>query len=87
MSDVGRLLGIAPGDYFHYESGGVTLPIYHFRKLCILWNLDLFEIVELLKLFPVKGDYLAVFRGACRKEGKTPAQVLLEFIKIYAGLI
>jgi len=63
------------------------MPLDVFQKLCKLYELDYFEVCELLWLKPIGQDFIVCFRAACKKEGKTPLQVLFEFIKVYSDLL
>lgn len=70
-----------------YEKGENLPPLHRFQALADAYELDPFEVCEVLKLFPVPKDLLRQFRAACRREGKTPLQVVMEFMKVYAGLV
>lgn len=61
--------------------------LHQFKKLCELYELDPFEICELLwlKIFDAKD--LEDFREACKRCEATPKEELKTFLKVYANNI
>jgi transcriptional regulator with XRE-family HTH domain len=60
-----------------------TLNVTIFQRLCQELALDPFETLELLKLWPVPAKTVIRFRAACKREGTTPLQALLDFMEVY----
>lgn len=87
ISELARRLQVSHESLTHWERGKNVMPLDVFQKLCNLYELDYFEVCEILWLKPIGLDFIVCFRAACKKEGKTPLQVLHEFIKVYADLI
>jgi len=75
----------------HYEQGrdfkknnrGRHPLLHRFQAVCSGYGLDPFQVCELLRLQPVPKDLLRKFRSACREEGVTPLQALLDFMRVY----
>jgi len=87
ISELARRLQVSNDSLTCWEKGRNVMPLDVFQKLCNLYELDYFEVCEILWLKPIGLDFITCFRVACKKEGKTPLQVLLEFIKVYADLM
>ena len=79
-------LGITTGYYGPMELGKVHMRLWHFRRLCIILDLDPLEICELLRLPTVNRRDIQNFRAACRRLGTTPAQALADFLKTFIRL-
>ena len=62
-----------------YEHGRIVPQLHQFKKLCEVYQLDVFEIMELLRLNFMEKRDLKSFRTTCRAEGVTPAQALNDF--------
>lgn len=87
ISELARQLEVSDNALSAWEKGRLVMPLWVFQKLCNLYELDYFEVCEILWLKPIGLDFIVCFRAACKKEGKTPLQVLFEFIKVYSDLI
>lgn len=44
--DVAYLIDLNPVTFFNYESGSRKMPITVFRKLCVLYNVDMKETLK-----------------------------------------
>jgi len=74
-------------DTIHKAEHGKRVSLGLFKRFCeVLW-LDYFEVCELLYLKPIPLNVIKAFRASCKKEGKTPLQVLYEFIRVYSNLV
>ena len=51
FEDVALLLGIPPMTYYKYEKGSRKMPITIFKRLCILYNIDMSE--TLMKIYNI----------------------------------
>ena len=49
FEDVALLLGIPPMTYYKYEKGSRKMPVTIFKRLCILYNIDMSE--TLIKIY------------------------------------
>ena len=49
FEDVALLLGIPPMTYYKYEKGSRKMPVTIFKRLCILYNIDMSE--TLMKIY------------------------------------
>lgn len=87
ISELARRIQVPISSLSAWEKGKTMVPLEIFQKLCTLYELDYFEVCEILWLKPIGLDFIVCFRAACKKEGKTPLQVLFEFIKVYSDLI
>jgi len=86
-SELARRIGVTPDTMGFWEAGKVLMHMDSFRKICLEYDLDYFEIAELLRLKPIDLHYVISFRAACKREGKKPIQVILDFFKVYAELV
>ena len=87
ISELARRLQVSNNALADWEKGRNVMPLDVFQKLCNLYELDYFEVCEILWLNPISLSFIVCFRAACKKEGKTPLQVLFEFIKVYSDLL
>jgi transcriptional regulator with XRE-family HTH domain len=84
LHKVQELSGISKSSLSDFEHGRIVPQLHQFKKLCEVYHLDIFEIMELLCFnFMGKRD-LKNFRTACQNEGETPAEALRSFIIVYA---
>ena len=44
--EIAILLGISPMTYYNYEKGSRKMPITIFKKLCILYQIDMSKTLE-----------------------------------------
>ena len=49
FEDVALFLGIPPMTYYKYEKGSRKMPVTIFKRLCILYNIDMSE--TLMKIY------------------------------------
>lgn len=81
----GQAAGIPGFTIGQYEAARQFPPPHRLRALCLGYELDPFEVCELLRFYPVPRGLLRKFRTACKQEGKSPLEVLLEFIEVYVN--
>ncbi len=86
LAEVEALSAIPKSTLHDYEHGRIVPQLHQFKKLCGVYQLDIFEIMELLNLKFVEHRDLKTFRTACRYKGLTPAEALREFMLVYAHL-
>jgi transcriptional regulator with XRE-family HTH domain len=83
----GQAAGIPGFTIGQYEAARQFPPPHRLRALCLGYDLDPFEVCELLRFYPVPRGLLRKFRAACRKEGTTPLETLLNLIEVYVNEI
>ena len=84
LQKVQELSGISKSSLSDFEHGRIVPRLHQFKKLCKIYQLDIFEIMELLRLNFMEKKDLKNFRTACQNEGETPADALKAFIIVYA---
>jgi transcriptional regulator with XRE-family HTH domain len=84
LTEVEGMSGIFRSTLHDYEHGRIVPQLHQFKKLCSIYELDIFEIMELLNLKFVENRDLKTFRAACQYKGLTPAEALREFMLVYA---
>lgn len=84
LAAVEELSRIPKSSLHDYEHGRIVPQLHQFKKLCEVYQLDVFEIMELLRLNFMEKRDLKSFRTTCRAEGVTPAQALNDFMLVYA---
>lgn len=83
----GQATGIPGHTIGMYEAARQFPPPHRLRALCLGYELDPFEVCELLRFYPVPRGLLRKFRSACKKEGATPIATLINFIEVYVNEI
>ncbi|MFZ5449968.1 MAG: helix-turn-helix domain-containing protein [Thermodesulfobacteriota bacterium] len=86
LAEVEEMSAIPKSTLHDYEHGRIVPQLHQFKKLCQIYQLDIFEIMELLNLKFVENRDLKTFRTACHYKGLTPAEALREFMLVYAHL-
>jgi transcriptional regulator with XRE-family HTH domain len=84
LAEIEVMSGIPKSTLHDYEHGRIVPQLHQFKKLCEVYQLDIFEIMELLRINFIERRDLKSFRNACRNEGVTPAQALRDFMQAYA---
>lgn len=84
LAAVEELSRIPKSALHDYEHGRIVPQLHQFKKLCEVYQLDVFEIMELLRLNFMEKRDLKSFRTACRAQEVTPAQALRDFMIVYA---
>lgn len=85
LAELERRFGMAHHYMGLYEKGIKPMPLWVFRKICQEFTLDPLEIMELLKVKPIPLNLIIRFRVACRREGTTPRQALMDFLRVYVS--
>ena len=83
LAEVEELSRIPKSTLHDYEHGRIVPQLHQFKKLCEVYQLDVFEIMELLRLNFMEKRDLKRFRSACHHKGMTPAQALRDFMLVY----
>lgn len=85
LRQVDAATGIKPPNLSDFEHGRLLLPWPRLRKLMHQYDLDLFEIHDVLRLRILDPKLLQEFRRACRQVGTTPAQALHDFLLVFTA--
>lgn len=83
LQKVQELSGISKSSLSDFEHGHIVPRLHQFKKLCEVYQLDILEIIELLRLNFMEKKDLKNFRAACQNEGETPSDALKAFIIVY----
>ena len=62
FEDVALLLGIPPMTYYKYEKGSRKMPVTIFKRLCILYNIDMSE--TLMKIYNTTIKKIEAYQNA-----------------------
>ncbi|RJR35566.1 MAG: XRE family transcriptional regulator [Deltaproteobacteria bacterium] len=81
----GEAAGIPGFTIGQYEAARMFPPPHRLRALCLGYELDPFEVCELLHFHPVPRSLLRKFRAVCKKEGVTPLETISNFIEVYVN--
>ncbi len=85
MRGVQEAIGLSPSSLSNFENGNIMLPWPRLRELIHQYDLDLFEIYDVLRLRLLDPKLLREFRRACRKVDTTPAQALRDFLLVFTA--
>lgn len=83
LTKVQELSGISKSTLSAYENGHAVPPLHRLIVLCQIYDLDLFEVTELLRLNVIQVKMLKAFRSACKKDNTTPLQAIKDFVLVY----
>lgn len=83
LTQVSEDTRIAISSISDYECGKIVPQLHQFRKLCELYELDPFEICELIKLRGFDPHFIKEFREACKRGDTTPKEALINCMKGY----
>ena len=83
LTQVSEQTMIAISSISDYECGKIVPQLHQFKKLCELYELDPFEICELIKLRVFDPRQIKEFREACKRCDATPKEELNNFMKVY----
>ena len=87
LMEVAKLSKISKSTLSAYENGHAVPPLHRLIILCQIYDLYLFEVTELLRLNVIQAKMLKAFRGACKKDNKTPRQAIEEFLLVYTHIV
>jgi transcriptional regulator with XRE-family HTH domain len=82
-----ELSGISASILCGYETGRVVPMIHRLKVLFRIYEMDLFDLAELLDLDAVERKLLKAFRRSCLKDNKTPLSALIDFMRVYSHAI
>jgi len=85
--EVERATDIPAQTIYGIEAGLAPPSAYHLHLLVKLYGLDALEVAEILKINLATPLELKMFRAACAREGKTPAQVIADFVRVYPEVV
>ena len=84
LTQVSEETRIAISSISDYECGKIVPQLHQFKKLCELYELDPFEICELIRLHVFDQSRIKDFRAACKRCDATPKEELKTFLEVYA---
>jgi len=79
-------IGMGKFTFCRWEKGENLPPFLRFREICRAFQLDPFEICDLLKFELIPKAILRKFRAACEKDGKKPLDAVIEFMRVYSEI-
>uniref|UniRef100_A0A7C3WQI3 XRE family transcriptional regulator n=1 Tax=Desulfobacca acetoxidans TaxID=60893 RepID=A0A7C3WQI3_9BACT len=83
LKAVQEATGILPSNLSEFERGRIMLQFHKIKHLIELYGLDVFEVLDILRLRLLDPKLLRDFRRACRQVGTTPAQALRDFLVVF----
>lgn len=83
---IAKAMGIHPSTYRSLEDGKNSLLLYHFRQLCIILELNPFDICDILRLPIFNRHHIRHFKAACKRLGQSPTQALEDFMLTFIKL-
>uniref|UniRef100_A0A7V4LD91 XRE family transcriptional regulator n=1 Tax=Desulfobacca acetoxidans TaxID=60893 RepID=A0A7V4LD91_9BACT len=83
LKEVQEATGILPSNLSEFENGRLMLQFHKLKSLIELYRLDVFEVLDLLRLRLLEPKLLRDFRRACREVHTTPAQALQDFLVVF----
>jgi transcriptional regulator with XRE-family HTH domain len=84
LMEVAKLSKISKSTLSGYEHGHSVPPLHRLIILFRIYALDLFEIVELLRLSLFEKGLIKRYRSACFEESVTPLNALRDFMLTYS---
>ncbi len=84
LTRVSEMTGISTSSISDYECGRIVPQVHQLKKLCEVYNLDPFEVCELIRFEAYDSQKIRTFREACRRQGLKPKQAL-EVCIVYYG--
>ncbi|MBW1953015.1 MAG: helix-turn-helix transcriptional regulator [Deltaproteobacteria bacterium] len=86
MKQVEEAIGIRASNLCDFERGRMMLQLHHLMELLRLYDLDIFEAHEVLRLRLLDAKLLRDFRKACARHGTSPAEALNDFMIVFTQL-
>lgn len=83
LRDVQAATGIRASNLSAFELGHLVLQFHKIQELILLYRLDAFEVLELLRIRILDPKLLRDFRRACLRHDTTPAEALHDFMLVF----
>jgi transcriptional regulator with XRE-family HTH domain len=84
LKDVEEATGILASNLSALELGHLVLQFHKIQELILLYQLDVFEVLELLRLRLIDPKLLRAFHRACKRHGTTPVEALNDFMIVFS---
>lgn len=86
LTQVQELTGIPRSSLCDFEKGRIVLQLHKIKALIELYELDCFELLELLRFRVIHPSYIRLFHEACQRSGASPQEALEDLIvRFYLG--
>jgi transcriptional regulator with XRE-family HTH domain len=82
--EMARRLSVSSSSLASIENSETNITVRIFRKICEGFTLDPLDIMELLRLKPIPLNLVIRFRAACKREGTTPLQAMIDFMEVFS---
>jgi DNA-binding XRE family transcriptional regulator len=79
-------VGVGRYTFCRWEKGENLPPLPRFKQICKIFQLDPFEICDLLKIELIPRAILRKFRVACERDKKKPLEAVIEFMRVYSAI-
>jgi transcriptional regulator with XRE-family HTH domain len=83
LRQVEAATGIKPGNLCDFEHGRIMLQLHRVKELLRLYEVDLLEAHDILRLRLIDARLQRDFRRACARHGTTPAEALEDFLTVF----
>jgi hypothetical protein len=83
LAQVQELTGIPRSTLCDFEKGRIVLNLHKIKVLVELYELDFFEVLELLRFRVLHPSYIRLFDEACQRSGCAPREALENLIVRY----
>jgi transcriptional regulator with XRE-family HTH domain len=83
LKDVQEATGIRSSNLCDFERGRIILQFHKLKELIRLYELDVFEVLDLLRLRLLDPKLLRDFRRACQRHDTTPGEALNDFMLVF----
>jgi hypothetical protein len=87
LRDVEAATGIRASNLCAFELGHLVLQFHKIQELILLYRLDAFEVLELLRMRLIDPKLLRDFRRACQRHDTTPGEALHDFMIVFSNEI
>jgi transcriptional regulator with XRE-family HTH domain len=84
LKEVEEATGIRSSNLCDFERGRIMLQLHKLKDLIRLYELDVFEVLDLLRLRLLDPKLLRDFRRACQRHDTTPAEALHDFMLVFS---